>query len=507
MQMKIPAHLLKTHLPVHTWTGILCGLLLFICFIAGAASVFREALNDWASPPAAWSDNEDLPEILRDTLSRHPQAGEALHLRFDGRRAHLYFETDGQTWQAAKSDGSTVITPWKYNPLGIMADRLHQTAGIPGRIGHHDAGLYVMGIIAALYTLALVSGTVLYLPTLAANLFALRTDKRPRRLWLDIHNLLGISALPFHLVIAFTTVVFAWHDAFYSGLDALLGKTQDTAHHHEEHHDIAPFSIEGLRFPAELIAAVREKAPEAQPVRMTYEHLDNRDEAHADTAYWQHGRRYYTSFNPYDGRIRYSDFALTDPHDNVTDAFFRLHFATFGGQSVRILYVVLGLAGALLFYTGNLLWLDKRPLRGNTPRSDSRIMAALTVGTALGCLNGIALAMLAARWLHTLPVSAENLNLAAYYTGFAASLAYACYRGAPRAAPRLTRTAAHLYLLVAFTALLGGMGIFHLFAHGGALLFFDLAALAAGLILHAAARYTQRRIAQADAKSVWHEKA
>ena len=39
----------------------------------------------------------------------------------------------------------------------------------------------------------------------------------------------------------------------------------------------------------------------------------------------------------------------------AVNAFFALHFGSFGGNTVRWLYVLMGLAGAALFYTGNLL--------------------------------------------------------------------------------------------------------------------------------------------------------
>ncbi|XQF94297.1 PepSY domain-containing protein (plasmid) [Pseudoalteromonas espejiana] len=42
--------------------------------------------------------------------------------------------------------------------------------------------------------------------------------KGPSRFWLDSHNLVGIASLPFHLIIAFTVVVFAFHDLIYDGL-------------------------------------------------------------------------------------------------------------------------------------------------------------------------------------------------------------------------------------------------------------------------------------------------
>lgn len=38
----------KSYQQVHIWTGIISGLLLFICFVAGALTMFKAPLNVWA---------------------------------------------------------------------------------------------------------------------------------------------------------------------------------------------------------------------------------------------------------------------------------------------------------------------------------------------------------------------------------------------------------------------------------------------------------------------------
>ena len=43
----------KTYTQLHTWTGIIAGLLLYICFVAGALSIFEQPLDRWALQPEA----------------------------------------------------------------------------------------------------------------------------------------------------------------------------------------------------------------------------------------------------------------------------------------------------------------------------------------------------------------------------------------------------------------------------------------------------------------------
>jgi uncharacterized iron-regulated membrane protein len=44
--------ILRVYKTVHTWTGIVCGLALFICFYAGAITMFKSELIDWVTSPA-----------------------------------------------------------------------------------------------------------------------------------------------------------------------------------------------------------------------------------------------------------------------------------------------------------------------------------------------------------------------------------------------------------------------------------------------------------------------
>jgi hypothetical protein len=44
---------LRIYKSVHTWTGILAGMALFIAFYAGALTIFKDALARWSSAPSA----------------------------------------------------------------------------------------------------------------------------------------------------------------------------------------------------------------------------------------------------------------------------------------------------------------------------------------------------------------------------------------------------------------------------------------------------------------------
>ena len=443
--MKVASHLLKTHLPLHTWCGVVSALFLIVCFLAGGLTLFLDDLNRWAAPPPPpvmpAPDARQQAQLL-DYMAAHPEITTTftLHLRTTADApAPLSWERDGeQFWATRDANGQWRRFSAPLPALGEVLDDLHRTAGIPGAVGG-----YTMGVVAVLYALALISGTVLLLPRLKRQLFALRPEGGRRRAWLDLHNLLGLTALPFHLVIAITTAVFVFYEPLEQAMRA-LSPAADT--------DVAEAAGQGeLLPPATLLARAQAFAPALQAERMVFDALDDRAEALVvvlgGTA--TGGRRLYVALNPYGGALRYRNSGGSFYHA-ASDAFAALHFGNYGGYPLRWLYFVLALAGAVLFYTGNLLWLGKRA-RGE--RRDVRLLAALTVGTSCGAICGMAMTLLTARFQPLLPLAAETLAHASYYLPFLAANAYALRRGAGATAALLCVSIALLCAIPATTGL------------------------------------------------------
>ena len=535
--MHIPTHTLKTQKNLHTWAGILCALFLTICFLSGALALYADTIDRWATPPQPAPPptpaHSAAPNPPRHAAPPQTPAPRTQH-NADHAPAPISWTDKAGDEHWATLDGETLHTHhYPHNPLGAQANLLHQTAGIPGTIGGENLGLLIMGIIAVLYTLALVSGTILYLPTLIADLFALRSDKSPRRAWLDTHNLLGLTGLPFHLIIAATTAVFAYHDLIYDGMDNLLPPEQ----HMKNHHAPPPIAsrekanLDRLILPPALIKTARQQRPDLTITLITYRGLDNPQRAGAVLLgnIGNGSRPARLVINPYSGDFRYNSLK-NDGYTPIINTFFHLHLGDYGGSLLRAAYLILALMGAALFYTGNLLWLDKRPARGTFARTRIR-MAALSTGITLGSINGIALAFLAARSLRHLPLAPAITNTAAYYTAFLASAAYALWhtrnpttrepetlpsalanrlsrylltpRGNAHAAIRLTRCAAWLTLAIPTTSLLGAARIPPYYLRTDTL-GVDITALILGFALHHIARTSQRRLARARKDSVWY---
>ncbi len=365
--------------------------------------------------------------------------------------------------------------------LTDFIDVLHRVVGLPI---DNDPSRWFMGLVSALYAVALVSGTVVLLPSLVKDLFALRAGKNLKRMWLDAHNVIGLFSLPFHIVIALSAVVFAFHDQIYDVQDRVVhGGAWGAAYERPKPPPgAAPRDSAALLAPQELLARAQALSPSFEASRLQYQGVTGE---RAVVRVWGTDPRAvspraqggFVTLDPYTGKVGASDFmpGMQDTPGLFVSSFFALHMASFGGVLVQWLYFLLGLAGAWLFYSGNLLWIESRRKKAAcdsalpVQRRDTRLMASATTGICLGSVCGISLALVASKWLHG---HAGDLAFAlklAYYLAFFWAVAWAFARGAARAGGELLWAAAVLTAAIPLTSLVGwlapGTGAW---AHGSA---------------------------------------
>lgn len=519
--MKLRNDIIKVYKDVHIWVGIIAGLMLFVAFYGGAITMFEKPLERWATPPSALSPPvtlERAPELLDAVLAAHPEAAKNYIVLVETAPdvpARVIWRVRGASRRDVTEFGASFgpggvlqVEKIRKTPVAQWIDDLHQNVGLPFP---HEISRFFMGAVALLYALALVSGLIILLPTLVKDVFALRIGKNIKRMWLDVHNALGLVSLPFHIVMALTSVVFAFHDEFYDVQDKVV-YANGIQWGEEEH---APPPPPGARpLPAaELLRRVNEQLPGFRVYGFSFEQGDGRVEARVtglDTRHGTRARTYSsTHLDAYTGAVDTHDLpGHMDGWNGSVNAFFMLHFGSFGGNTVRWMYLLMGLAGAMLFYTGNLLWIESRRKkdRGNGPvvqTRSARALGHLTVGVSLGCVAGISATLAATKWL---PARVDDLaawHQGIYYAVFVAAVAWAFARGAGRGAVELLWACAALTLLIPLSSLAGAFGLGGAWNHPGYGVVVDLAALAAVPVFVLIARYTRRRMRNGHVDSVW----
>lgn len=448
--MKVRSDILRTYQGVHTWTGIIAGLVLFIGFYAGSLTMFKYEIQQWAEPtkmPITIPSAANYQSLVNKAVEQYPeQMSAGFELDLLTHDSPLSWYTQGQARgmhldnqiQNVHLDeqNKLIITEQTEHKLADLIDYLHRTAGFVGEIGHDQSGVYILGIAAGLYFLALVSGVIILLPTLVKTFFALRKEKGPSRFWLDSHNLVGIASLPFHLIIAFTVVVFAFHDLIYDGLAQFYG---DKPLFEGTPPAAQAYNISDLKTIDTQIIAAKNYASGYQPIHISYSRLNTATPSAVfkmsnDSAVVRGPDTDYLFMNPYTLEIDGSTYPQGEDsfYGNLVASIFSLHFGTYGGEWGRWGYFIMGLFGAFLFYSGNLLWLDKR-MKKDANKTSTLVMAKLTIGVCLGSILAVTAVLLLAKWSHLLTGNINNHYMLCYYLVFFITLAYTFKQGTSKA--------------------------------------------------------------------------
>ncbi|WP_372016761.1 PepSY-associated TM helix domain-containing protein [Pseudoxanthomonas sp. 10H] len=507
------ASTLRTYLAVHTWVGLVAGLALFIAFYAGALTVFVHELQDWeragkGGQVEAVATPGEAQALVDAVLARHPQAAHGASLVLPGEHGprpalYWYDENAGRQHRfTLDAGGQLQQQPARSGFVDLIYD-LHFTAGIPSPWGN-----YLFGIFCVLYGLALVSGVVLYAPAFLKDLFALRVGANLKRMWQDAHNVVGMLSLPFHVVFAWSgavlTIGFLMLAPFqflvYEGrLLELLESDFDIAPH------VEPAGTPAPMLPLEELLRRSGLALPGMDVEMLVFH-DVGDLNGTVTAYGDLPQRRLNgmggvAMNAASGAV----INALGPKDYPPGmAFLRglqvLHYGHFGEAAVKWLYFLLGLAGAFLFYSGNLLWIEARRKRRQVaqPRR-TRFVAALTLGVCLGCVAGISMLFVADRLMPAAWVRP------AYFIVFFACIAWAFLRPPARAGHELLLLCAALTALVPVAAAVaaGSPPLAGLWQGDATSLLVDLTALAMAWGFWRMARATLRRGRNGDPHSIW----
>ncbi|MCH4092519.1 PepSY-associated TM helix domain-containing protein [Acetobacter sp.] len=438
--MKLRDDIVSVYREVHSWVGILAALFLFIAFYAGSVSMFEQTLQNWLTPESHLPPPVSLdrtPELMEKAFAAFPDArgNYTIVLTPDKTQpARLVWPQNPKSREhgpnrlvaAALDPNGTLVT--EKQPLSETAhfiDVLHQRVGLPLP---EDLAMPFMGVVALAYAIALVSGVIAFLPALKRTLFAVRLEGGKRRAWLDLHNVFGFFSLPFHVVMAITSVLFAFHEPIYAVQNILFHSDAHPAHT-RPHPSPARDAASPLT-PAALVASLTQQAPGFEADTLNYVTrpgpgggtLTLRVAGHDPRFVMRGPNAGFAVMDPVTGRILSTDYLPGHQSGGFATitSFFSLHFGSYGGYPVRWAYLVLGFGGAFLFYSGNQLWIMARRRRERatglvTETRGSRILSSLTIGCSTGCMTGIAAIITLAAALPT-PMTYMPVSLVYYGT-------------------------------------------------------------------------------------------
>jgi uncharacterized iron-regulated membrane protein len=434
---------------LHGWAGLIPGWLLYAVFLTGTISTYRQEVTQWMRPElfgvtadaraldhglAYLRQNAPASPLWRIDLptDRNPVMA-VMWLRPEGGFSeHELDPRDGKPLHARETMG------------GDFLYYFHFDLDFPGRIGR-----WLVCFAALAMLVAIVSGVITH-RRIFADVFTFRPGKGQRS-WLDAHNVAGVAALPFHLLITF------------SGLVALALMYMPWGVDRAYHGDRATFSAELAGDGPAPARSGRQAAMASIPGMVDRAQalwagvpagrvlIANPGDAVATVTIEQSDSTHI----PYDHRwIRFAapTGQAIGRHDGggpgveTYTTLYGLHMARFADWRLRALFFVSGLLATAMIATGLILWVVKRRPRSGDGTRAHRMAARLNVGFIVGLPLAIGGFFLANRLLPALMPGRGRYEIAGFFLTWGVALLHALSQPPERAWRSQIRAGGILYL-------------------------------------------------------------
>jgi uncharacterized iron-regulated membrane protein len=451
---------------LHTWAGVVIGSLLFAIFWMGSLSVFDREIDRWMQPATrlpAPTQALALDPVITPRAQALATGAAQWSLALPDERTPVV----SLRWHGA--DGRFVtraLDPRSGEPLPDQGSHAGTGFIFPFHYSLHlkwlDLGYWLVGLAGMSMLALIVSGVIIH-RRIFIDFFLFRPRRQLQRASLDLHNLTGVLALPFHFVITL------------SGLIIFIGVYFPQAH-------VGAYG-EGKQARASYQAEAFGRYTRPKSGRPgTLASLDAMQDAAEQ--HWAGGKAYFIRvWHPGDANS-YVEMRRGYKHDvtmNLDQVFFDaqtgavlhrfeaapvmtvqrfisgMHFIQFEHWGLRWLYFAGGLAGCVMIATGFLFWLEaRRASHARKGLAGVRVVEALTVAS----VSGIVIATLAffvanrllplgAQWLGQ---GRAALEMWAFYLAWLTTLAHAAWRRADPATQPARRAWREQCLVIAVLA-------------------------------------------------------
>ncbi|MEM1042756.1 MAG: PepSY-associated TM helix domain-containing protein [Bacteroidota bacterium] len=381
---------------LHTWAGVVLGGLLFAIFWMGSLSVFNREIDRWMMPEtriAAPPADLDLDAFAAQAGETHPEATEWFLVMPRERIpfAHLYVrDTTGAFSDRSRLDlttGEAIPEPETLAGTGFIFP-FHYSL----HLGWKRLGYWIVGLAGMAMMVLLISGVVVHI-RLFKDFFTLRPEKKLARSTLDLHNLSGVLALPFHFLIALSGVAIFVNVYFPQAADLAYADEEEprTEFFNEayDHYEREPAGVPATETASlETMWATVEAEWGVPPYLVRSFHP-------GDANGFVSMRRGYQDHVHYDRNVIYFDAVtgeelhrfVTEPVMTAQHFLTGLHLIQFDHWALRWLYFLAGLSGCVLIGTGFVYWFEKRRSKHDElSPTGLRIVEVLTVGSVTGIM-------------------------------------------------------------------------------------------------------------------------
>ncbi len=443
---------------LHTWVGLGLGWVVFAIFVMGTVSYFKDEVSQWMQPETQFAVPAPMQSAATALAAMQRIAPDARlwGMSLPNARTpvlNVYWQEPAGRYQQA------MLNPLTGDPIVARASqggdffyRFHyQLYGLPSTWGS-----LIVGAAAMFMLLALISGVITH-KKIFKDFFTFRHHKGQRS-WLDFHNLAGVVALPFFVMISYTGLAIFFYLYMPFGLMARYG-SEAGKFYDEIQKGTAAVTAAPRALPmsdwSPLIALASTRWQDGAPIGSIEVRQPNTNQA-------------IVTFTRQAGAMLNARFGATQSFNAVTGArlpnqrnheavaqtggvIYGLHEAHFARISLRWGLFASGLLGCAMVATGMILWTVKRrrqTLKVAKVSFGHHLVERLNLTTIVGLPLAIGGYLAANRLLPVDIAGRSDMEVRAFFIVWAGALAYACLRTWQQGWRELIGLTAALYLLI-----------------------------------------------------------